>query len=733
MPVGAARFTRSQLPQQWRLAAALAYMLALLGLARYLNGTFWPPYGLDGLWFYAAAAALLLGEFLLEPFFTRPADALANAVAVLIATATVSLDGADIPLSDAQAGRNVAIVVSCVLIALAVAAIALKDTGGRVRSVAGLSAAIVARLGRARVLFSALLFASGYAAFADSAGRVAVLYLAWFVILVVEPVESLVVVLLRRQASRPADHGIVTSLEDPGVVVARLPKGLHPLLGTRVTLNAETLGGTVVDATELTEEPMVRIALDKPEPVRLGARVVLSDGIPSPLIIGQVGEGTTLEELCLSVLPTASEGDLEEGRLVEVGIGDTPTLFQIVSAEIIRRTDEALNRRLVRVRARKLGRWDSTTRAFSPVSWVPFAGAPVRLVAVPQASLSARNAVGYVPGTPYEVCINPHLLVTHNAAILGILGIGKTHLAWELIDRQLAEGIRVVVLDITGRYAARFAHICSSETQEAIAAQIDEACRTNVANRAVRNDEAGNIEDFRTALGRTLDAFAASTARLLILNPNRFEISRMDGRPFNKEANMLARVSMVDVTRMVSEKLLEISQSATRDPNDERATLCLVLEEGHSLVPEWNSATNDSDRQSVNGTARAILQGRKYGYGCLVVTQRTANVTKSILNQCNTIFGLRVFDATGMGFLENYIGPTHSQLLASLRDRQAIVFGRASSCNAPIVVNLNDSAVFQTDFAEALAGVPATRFHESQAGAPIDGPLEADQDDDIPF
>jgi hypothetical protein len=77
--------SRTALPQQLRLLSAAIYFVALLALAKYLNGTFWPPYGIDGLWFYAAAAALLLGEFALEPFFTRPVDALASALTILIA------------------------------------------------------------------------------------------------------------------------------------------------------------------------------------------------------------------------------------------------------------------------------------------------------------------------------------------------------------------------------------------------------------------------------------------------------------------------------------------------------------------------------------------------------------------------------------------------------------------------------------------------------------------------
>ena len=56
----------------------------------------------------------------------------------------------------------------------------------------------------------------------------------------------------------------------------------------------------------------------------------------------------------------------------------------------------------------------------------------------------------------------------------------------------------------------------------------------------------------------------------------------------------------------------------------------------------FNSIVVKDDSNHANGTAKVILQGRKYGLGCIIVTQRTANVTKSILNQCNTIFALRV-------------------------------------------------------------------------------------------
>src|SRR5581483_9838230 len=673
------------------------------------------------------------GEFLLEPFFTRPADAIGSSVAIIIAAATVSVSDAEVPSHAAHVGRVVVIACAGALTATAIIAVVFKDAAGRTGTVAEAATSVVGRLGRARWLFSALLFAAGYAAFAHSSGRVAALYLTWFAVIVLAPLESVFTLAARRRPSAPAGHGTVQYLDDPSMLVARLPRGTEARLGDEVELETGA-AGSIVEVTSLSDEPTVRVALATAEPVKVGTHITLTGMRAESPTIGHITDGTSIEEAVIATVPLAAEVGLEEGNLVEAAIRGTPTLYQIVGAELYARTEDDLHRHLVRVRARKLGQWNAARTVFEPVAWVPYPGEPVRLLSSDAAYEFDERFVGHVPGTTYGVAIDPHLAVTHNTAILGILGIGKTHLAWELIRRMLADGIKVVALDITGSYADHFSDVCPADTEAAIAAAIERRISGNVAERHVRDDEAGNIDDFRRAVGELLHEFVESEQRLLILNPNRFEVTRMEGRPFSGAANMLARVTMVEITRIIAEKLLELLQSRQRDPRDESAALCLALEEAHSLVPEWNSATNEAERQAVNGTARAVLQGRKYGYGSLLITQRTANVTKSILNQCNTIFGMRVYDATGMGFLENYIGPTYAQLLASLHDRQAVIFGRASSCNSPLSVDLNESTAFLDGFWAARRGdVPVTQSPTDQELVDEEHEPLREPEDDIPF
>jgi hypothetical protein len=67
---------------------------------------------------------------------------------------------------------------------------------------------------------------------------------------------------------------------------------------------------------------------------------------------------------------------------------------------------------------------------------------------------------------------------------------------------------------------------------------------------------------------------------------------------------------------------------------------------------------------------------------------------------------MRTFDDTGKEFLSNYIGGDYAGVLPSLEARQAVVFGKASSCENPVLVRLNDRADFVDAFREHRPRAP---------------------------
>lgn len=257
---------------------------------------------------------------------------------------------------------------------------------------------------------------------------------------------------------------------------------------------------------------------------------------------------------------------------------------------------------------------------------------------------------------------------------------------------------KVVCIDITGQYYSDLVKYIDSGINEIDYTSIDAII--NPTYKTINKDieEGGNHKLFKEIVYKRLESlFDTIEERVLIVNPQTFNVSYQVGEVKNKKvgpgANDWAEVasmrdlSVAEITRIISEVSLDLCKS--KGITDE-ARLLLVFEEAHSLVPEWNSVSNDGDKNATNGTAKVILQGRKYGLGSFVITQRTANISKSILNQCNTIFAMRIFDDTGKHFLENYIGSEYSNLLPTLEERHSIVIGKSMKLKQPVILELND-------------------------------------------
>ncbi|HAT9483352.1 TPA: hypothetical protein JBD03_14290 [Legionella pneumophila subsp. pneumophila] len=119
--------------------------------------------------------------------------------------------------------------------------------------------------------------------------------------------------------------------------------------------------------------------------------------------------------------------------------------------------------------------------------------------------------------------------------------------------------------------------------------------------------------------------------------------------------------------------------------------ICVVLEEAHTIIPEWNFAgSSDKSSQSlVNSIGQIALQGRKYEIGFLVIAQRTANVSKTILTQCNTVICFQAYDETSFSFLGNYVGKDLVQVLPNLKQYHAVVAGKAIKSNMPMIIDLS--------------------------------------------
>lgn len=101
----------------------------------------------------------------------------------------------------------------------------------------------------------------------------------------------------------------------------------------------------------------------------------------------------------------------------------------------------------------------------------------------------------------------------------------------------------------------------------------------------------------------------------------------------------------------------------------------LILEEAHRYLSD--TATTKLASIAANRIAR---EGRKYGIGLILVTQRPSELPSTALSQCGTIISLRLTNATDQGNIKSSLPDSVSgfvNLLSSLRTGEAIVSGES--------------------------------------------------------
>lgn len=749
------------LNQKARFLLLLAEV-GIISLASWLAfGRPFPSADNQGFWYYTALLGLVLGSRLDTPFFAKPADVFLYAAPAATALALSN----SWEVWDSAVRLAFVLALTYCLAAGLVASVAIVSVDSKAlwwQRVSNAARVLAETLGAPRAIFTVVISFAVFAFHRSSAKEVGIILAAWILTGVLSPLEESYRVWGRLQRvfqahASPDPDGEVVGYQTPGLLLVRQGRSgkcelgdvmvVQDALGTpKLALALDRVGrddGVLVRMIELeTSMSDDLIARSSQLPANAVARLSIREEsvaasrlvATKESLVGLVAPDTTVERLYFEIV---KEDGLEEGRLVEVEIGTRTVTYQIVNGLTKEEVVQQKNTRgFARAQAQKIGEWDAATKRFKFVRWLPTPNAPVFLRTI-VAFVPSSDAVGHFPGTDYPVSIRSiDDLVTHNAAILGILGVGKSMLAIELAERMMVAGVKVICLDLTNQYAQELADYYDTAAEAPNLAKIHQAGETDRAAWAENPEEGGSIPALREAFRVDLADFLSDENRrpLKIYDPSSVIGSKQISEPKQfqaggqwKRAAALWGVTPVEVTRMVTETVLSLLQE--RGMSD-KARVCLVFEEAHSLIPEFTALAVPSDREASNGTARAILQGRKFGLGCLVVTQRTANVTKTILNQCNTVFAMRTFDETGKDFLANYVGKDYAASLSSIPERHAVFFGKASSCENPTLIRLNDQAEFRGAF--RAKNTPPTLPSAPKTTAPI-GPAAIAAGDEPPF
>ncbi len=129
---------------------------------------------------------------------------------------------------------------------------------------------------------------------------------------------------------------------------------------------------------------------------------------------------------------------------------------------------------------------------------------------------------------------------------------------------------------------------------------------------------------------------------------------------------------------------------AVWSPRPVQVPIVLVCEEAHRYAPRRSDAAFQPTRQALSRIAK---EGRKYGVGLGLISQRPSELSESILSQCNTLIALRMSNEQDQNFVQRALPDSVRSLvkvLSTLRTQEALVVGEGSI--VPVRLRFSDLA-----------------------------------------
>ena len=113
---------------------------------------------------------------------------------------------------------------------------------------------------------------------------------------------------------------------------------------------------------------------------------------------------------------------------------------------------------------------------------------------------------------------------------------------------------------------------------------------------------------------------------------------------------------------------------------EKRHPIGLVCDEAHLYIPA-RTESSAVDEAAVHTFERIAKEGRKYGVGLVIVSQRPAEVNRTVLSQCNNYIAMRLTNAEDQGVVRRLLPDSlggFSDLLPILDIGEALVVGDSS-------------------------------------------------------
>ncbi|OSZ79015.1 ATPase [Chitinophagaceae bacterium IBVUCB1] len=124
-------------------------------------------------------------------------------------------------------------------------------------------------------------------------------------------------------------------------------------------------------------------------------------------------------------------------------------------------------------------------------------------------------------------------------------------------------------------------------------------------------------------------------------------------------------------------------------PKAKQHPICLFCDEAHLYIPE-RMHQDAAGELSLKSFERIAKEGRKYGVSLIVISQRPAEVNRTVLSQCNNFISLRLANAEDQSVIKKLLPDNLSgvtDVLPVLDIGEALIVGDASLLPTRVIID----------------------------------------------
>jgi DNA helicase HerA-like ATPase len=181
------------------------------------------------------------------------------------------------------------------------------------------------------------------------------------------------------------------------------------------------------------------------------------------------------------------------------------------------------------------------------------------------------------------------------------------------------------------------------------------------------------------------------------------EISRRvarDSEPLPTDRTQLVKYGQISVVALAGYtgdfqatlySLIADTIFSARVSNDLKLPVLLLLEEAHNFAPA--KASTAAELRAIETTKQVAQEGRKFGVGLILISQRPSRLDETTLSQCNSYIIMRMINPADQNYVRRVVetlAEDEARLLPDLDVGEAILSGQL--INFPVLVRMKEPA-----------------------------------------